>query len=48
MAIEKKITDILTSIDNDEYTIPEFQRGFVWNSTLTDNDWLNPHIPTIW
>ena len=33
MAIEKKIQDILTSIDNDEYTIPEFQRGYVWNST---------------
>lgn len=33
MAIEKKITEILLSIDNDEYTIPEFQRGFVWNST---------------
>ena len=33
MAIEKKIKDILTSIDNNEYTIPEFQRGFVWNST---------------
>lgn len=32
MAIEKKIHDILTSIDNDEYTIPEFQRGYVWNS----------------
>ena len=33
MAIEKKIQDILMSIDNDEYTIPEFQRGYVWNST---------------
>ncbi len=33
MAIEKNIQDILTSIDNDEYTIPEFQRGYVWNST---------------
>lgn len=33
MAIEKKIQDILTSIDNDEFTIPEFQRGYVWNST---------------
>ncbi len=33
MAIEKKIQEILTSIDNDEYTIPEFQRGYVWNST---------------
>lgn len=33
MAIEKKISEILLSIDNDEYTIPEFQRGFVWNST---------------
>lgn len=32
MAIEKKISEILLSIDNDEYTIPEFQRGFVWNS----------------
>ena len=32
MAIEKKIQDILSSIDNDEYTIPEFQRGYVWNS----------------
>lgn len=32
MAIEKKITDILTSIEENEYTIPEFQRGFVWNS----------------
>ena len=31
MAIEKKILEILTSIDNHEYTIPEFQRGFVWN-----------------
>lgn len=33
MAIEKKISEILTSIDNNEYTIPEFQRGFVWSST---------------
>ncbi|MDF9794997.1 hypothetical protein OKW21_000260 [Catalinimonas alkaloidigena] len=33
MAIEKKIKDILMSIDNGEYTIPEFQRGYVWNST---------------
>ncbi len=33
MAIEKKIQEILMSIDNDEYTIPEFQRGYVWNST---------------
>ena len=33
MAIEKKIAEILTSIDNNEYTIPEFQRGYVWNST---------------
>lgn len=33
MAIEKKIQDILASIDNNEYTIPEFQRGYVWNST---------------
>ncbi len=32
MAIDKKIQDILSSIDNDEYTIPEFQRGYVWNS----------------
>ena len=32
MAIEKKIQDILSSIDNNEYTIPEFQRGYVWNS----------------
>ncbi|MDO6604133.1 GmrSD restriction endonuclease domain-containing protein [Arenibacter palladensis] len=33
MAIEKKIQDILSSIDNNEFTIPEFQRGYVWNST---------------
>jgi hypothetical protein len=33
MAGEKKISEILLSIDNDEYTIPEFQRGYVWNST---------------
>jgi len=32
MAGEKKISEILLSIENDEYTIPEFQRGFVWNS----------------
>ena len=31
--MEKKITEILHSIDNGEYTIPEFQRGYVWNST---------------
>ena len=32
MAGEKQISEILLSIDNDEYTIPEFQRGYVWNS----------------
>lgn len=32
MAGEKKISEILSSIDNGEYTIPEFQRGYVWNS----------------
>lgn len=32
MAIEKPIQEILNSIDNGEYTIPEFQRGYVWNS----------------
>lgn len=32
MAGEKKISEILLSIDNGEYTIPEFQRGYVWNS----------------
>lgn len=32
MAGEKKISEILLSIENDEYTIPEFQRGYVWNS----------------
>src|SRR5690606_15596589 len=32
MAIEKPIQEILSSIDNGEYTIPEFQRGYVWNS----------------
>jgi hypothetical protein len=32
MAGEKTISEILLSIDNDEYTIPEFQRGYVWNS----------------
>jgi len=31
--MEKKISEILHSIDNGEYTIPEFQRGYVWNST---------------
>ena len=31
MAIEKPINEILVSIENGEYTIPEFQRGFVWN-----------------
>lgn len=31
--MEKKISEILYSIDNGEYTIPEFQRGYVWNST---------------
>ena len=30
--MEKKISDILHSIDNGEYKIPEFQRGYVWNS----------------
>ncbi|MDT0552119.1 GmrSD restriction endonuclease domain-containing protein [Urechidicola vernalis] len=30
--MEKKISEILHSIDNGEYKIPEFQRGFVWNS----------------
>ena len=30
--MEKKISEILHSIDNGEYTIPEFQRGYVWNS----------------
>lgn len=33
MATEKSILDLIQSIDNGEYTIPEFQRGFVWNST---------------
>ena len=33
MAIEKKISEIITSIESSEYTIPEFQRGYVWNST---------------
>ena len=33
MAIEKPINEIISSIDNGEYTIPEFQRGFVWNRT---------------
>lgn len=32
MAVEKKISEIISSIDNGEYTIPEFQRGYVWNS----------------
>jgi len=31
MAIEKPIHEILTAIENGEYTIPEFQRGYVWN-----------------
>lgn len=31
--MEKKISEILHSIDNGEYMIPEFQRGYVWNST---------------
>ncbi|MCB0745953.1 MAG: DUF262 domain-containing protein [Ignavibacteriae bacterium] len=30
--MEKKISEILHSIDNGEYKIPEFQRGYVWNS----------------
>lgn len=30
--MEKKISEILYSIDNGEYKIPEFQRGYVWNS----------------
>ena len=30
--MEKKISEVLHSIDNGEYTIPEFQRGYVWNS----------------
>ncbi|MDN3205646.1 GmrSD restriction endonuclease domain-containing protein [Algoriphagus sediminis] len=30
--MEKKISEILQSIDNGEYKIPEFQRGYVWNS----------------
>lgn len=29
MAIENKIQEILTTIENDEYSIPEFQRGYV-------------------
>ena len=33
MAIEKSISEILTSIDKGEYTIPEFQRGYVWKPT---------------
>lgn len=32
MAIEKPIKDLLLSIDKGEYLIPEFQRGYVWNS----------------
>jgi len=32
MAESKKITTILSSIEEGEYTIPEFQRGYVWNS----------------
>jgi len=31
--MEKKILEILHSIDNNEYKIPEFQRGYVWTST---------------
>lgn len=31
-AIEKPIKELLTSIDNGEYLIPEFQRGYVWNA----------------
>ncbi|MBO3098292.1 GmrSD restriction endonuclease domain-containing protein [Gelidibacter pelagius] len=30
--MEKKISEVLHSIDNGEYKIPEFQRGYVWNS----------------
>lgn len=33
MVIEKPIHEIFTSIEKGEYTIPEFQRGFVWNPT---------------
>lgn len=32
MAIDKPINELLLSIDNGEYKIPEFQRGYVWNS----------------
>lgn len=31
-AIEKPIKELLTSINNGEYLIPEFQRGYVWNA----------------
>ena len=37
MAIENPIHDILKSIEKGEYTIPEFQRGFVWNPTQVKN-----------
>lgn len=33
MAIETPIKDVIKSIESGEYAIPEFQRGFVWNST---------------
>jgi hypothetical protein len=31
-SIEKPISELLTSIENGDYLIPEFQRGFVWNA----------------
>ena len=31
-SIEKPINEMLTSIENGEYLIPEFQRGYVWNA----------------
>ena len=31
-SIEKPISELLTSIDNGDYLIPEFQRGYVWNA----------------
>ena len=34
--MEKKISDILHSIDNGEYKIPEFQRGYVWKRRRLD------------
>lgn len=33
MAIETKITKLISAIESGEYLMPEFQRGYVWNAS---------------